>query len=46
MDPDPKNGAEKVNEKREDLEELADSDNSASWVAEELLEAASEYGEQ
>lgn len=39
-------GAEKVDRKRDELEELAESDNLASWVAETLLEAADEHLEQ
>lgn len=34
----------KIEDKREALEELADSDAATAWVAEELLEAAEEAG--
>jgi len=33
-------GADKINQRRDDLEELADSGNPAAWVAKTLLEAA------
>lgn len=46
MNPDPKKGAQKINEKREELEELADSELSPAWVAELLLEAADEQLDQ
>lgn len=34
----------KIEDKREELEALADSDAATAWVAEELLEAAEERG--
>lgn len=46
MDYDLERGAEKVNSKRTELEELAESDNPAGWVAQELLDAADEHLEQ
>lgn len=39
-------GSAKIEERREELEELAESDNPAGWVAEALLEAAEEKSGQ